>query len=51
MDFSFNDPRYTVGATLQMSPDGAGNIGLVGVTAYIRGNTGQKTKSRNRCPM
>jgi uncharacterized protein (TIGR03437 family) len=35
MDFSGNYPQYTVGATLQMSPDGAGNIGTVGVTAYV----------------
>jgi uncharacterized protein (TIGR03437 family) len=38
MDFSGNYPQYTVGATLQMSPDGAGNIGLVGVTAYAGQN-------------
>jgi uncharacterized protein (TIGR03437 family) len=35
MDFSGNYPQYTVGATLQMSPDGAGNIGTVGVAAYV----------------
>jgi uncharacterized protein (TIGR03437 family) len=35
VDFSGNYPQYTVGATLQMSPDGAGNIGTVGVAAYV----------------
>jgi uncharacterized protein (TIGR03437 family) len=35
MDFSGNYPQYTVGAMLQMSPDGAGNIGTVGVAAYV----------------
>jgi uncharacterized protein (TIGR03437 family) len=35
MDFSGNYPQYTVGATLQMSPDGAGNIGNVAVAAYV----------------
>ena len=34
MDFSGNYPQYTVGAMLQMSPDGVGNIGTVGVSAY-----------------
>jgi uncharacterized protein (TIGR03437 family) len=42
MDFSGNYPQYTVGATLQMSPDGAGNIGLVGVTAYVGQNGANK---------
>jgi uncharacterized protein (TIGR03437 family) len=35
MDFSGNSPLVTVGAMLQMSPDGAGNIGTVGVAAYV----------------
>jgi hypothetical protein len=35
MDLSDGDPLYTVGATLQMNPDGAGNIGNVGVAAYM----------------
>jgi uncharacterized protein (TIGR03437 family) len=34
MDFSGNYPQYTVGAMLQMSPDGVANIGTVGVSAY-----------------
>jgi uncharacterized protein (TIGR03437 family) len=38
MDFSGNYPQYTVGAMLQMSPDGAGNIGTVGVAAYAGQN-------------
>ena len=35
IDLSGGNPLYTVGAMLQMSPDGAGNIGNVGVAAYM----------------
>src|ERR1019366_2731536 len=35
MDFSGNYPQYTVGATLQMNPDGVANVGIVGVAAYV----------------
>src|ERR1017187_8266518 len=38
MDFSGNYPKYTVGATLQMNPDGVANVGIVGVTAYVGQN-------------
>jgi uncharacterized protein (TIGR03437 family) len=38
MDFSGNSPQYTVGAMLQMSPDGVANIGTVGVAAYVGQN-------------
>jgi uncharacterized protein (TIGR03437 family) len=34
MDLSGLYPQYTIGAMLQMSPDGAGHIGTVGVSAY-----------------
>src|ERR1035438_8821615 len=34
MNFSGNSPQYTVGAMLQMSPDGAGNTGNIGIVAY-----------------
>ena len=35
LDFSGNYPQYSVGAMLQMSPDGVANVGTVGVTAYV----------------
>ncbi len=34
LDLSRNNPMHTVGAMLQMNPDGAGNIGNVGVSEY-----------------
>jgi uncharacterized protein (TIGR03437 family) len=34
MDLSSGTPLTTNGAMLQMNPDGAGNIGIVGVSAY-----------------
>jgi uncharacterized protein (TIGR03437 family) len=42
MNFSGNSPQYTVGAMLQMSPDGAGNTGIVGVVAYAGQNGSSK---------
>src|ERR1035438_10532665 len=38
MDFSGYYPQSTVGAMLQMSPDGVANIGTVGVAAYAGQN-------------
>jgi uncharacterized protein (TIGR03437 family) len=35
MDLSSGNPLYTVGAMLQMNPNGAGSVGTVGVTAYV----------------
>ena len=38
MDLSSGNPVYTVGGMLQMNPDGAGNVGTVGVAAYVGQN-------------
>ncbi len=43
MDLSGGTPAYTFGAMLQLNPDGAGNLGTVGVTGYFGGNGGSKT--------
>ena len=42
MDLSSDNPLYTVGAMLQMNPDGAGNVGTVGVAAYVGQNGSAK---------
>jgi uncharacterized protein (TIGR03437 family) len=34
MDLSSGNPTTTIGGMLQMNPDGAGNVGTVGFTAY-----------------
>src|ERR1039458_2309134 len=38
MDLSSGNPLYTVGAMLTMNPDGAGNLGTVGVVWYAGQN-------------
>ena len=38
MDLSSGNPVYTLNATLSMNPDGAGNLGTVGLSGYIGGN-------------
>src|ERR1039458_6050898 len=38
MDLSSGNPLYTVGAMLAMNPDGAGNLGTVGVVWYAGQN-------------
>src|ERR1039458_2345328 len=38
MDLSSGNPLYTVGAMLTMNPDGAGNVGTVGVVWYAGQN-------------
>jgi uncharacterized protein (TIGR03437 family) len=42
MDLSSGNPLYTVGATLQMNPNGAGNIGTVAVQWYAGQNGSAK---------
>jgi uncharacterized protein (TIGR03437 family) len=42
MDLSSDNPLYTVGAMLQMNPDGASNVGTVGVAAYVGQNGSAK---------
>ena len=43
LDLSSANPLYTLGAMLQMNPDGAGNVGTVGVAAYVGQNGSAKT--------
>ena len=35
MDLSSGSPLYTLGAIVSMNPDGAGNLGTVGVAGYV----------------
>ena len=35
MDLSSGNPLYTLGAMVSMTPDGAGNLGTVGVAGYV----------------
>jgi uncharacterized protein (TIGR03437 family) len=35
MDLSSGNPLYTIGAMVSMNPDGAGNLGTVGVAGYV----------------
>ena len=42
LDLSSGNPLYTVGATLQMNPNGAGNIGTVAVQWYAGQNQAVK---------
>jgi uncharacterized protein (TIGR03437 family) len=43
MDLSTGNPVYTLNAMLQMNPDGAGNLGTVGLSGYIGGNGATKS--------
>jgi uncharacterized protein (TIGR03437 family) len=43
MDLSSGTPVKTFNAAVQMNPDGAGNLGSVGLTGYFGGNGSTKT--------
>jgi len=43
MDLSSGTPVKTFNATVQMAPDGAGNLGSVGLSGYFGGNGSTKT--------
>ena len=43
MDLSSGSPLYTLGAMLQMNPDGVSNVGNVAVAGYVGGNGSTKT--------
>src|SRR5260221_626600 len=42
MDLSTGNPSNTIGAIVSMNPDGAGNLGTVGVAGYV----GQRGSSK-----
>jgi uncharacterized protein (TIGR03437 family) len=45
MDLSSGNPVYTLNAMLSMNPDGAGNLGTVGLSGYIGGAAAKATQS------